>query len=212
MNKFGKHIEPNRSIFSSDPFGYSAFARQMLGMATTSAGFPVDITKPATGDELKNPILWLSQAHALSEAAVAVLRKNQDFESMPVLIRGVCDSQYCAVGLMLVGYSLEICLKSMMIMKEGIEGYKAIETRNRHHRLHQLATFIPDLSEKELAILRGLTHFVYWAGRYPDPGSGREDDAEEIFNISEKYKISAHDVFKLSGKIMKHTVEITNNM
>ena len=68
MNEFGKHIVPNRSIFASDPFGYSALARQMLGMATTSAGFPVDITKPATGDELKNPILWLSQAHALSEA------------------------------------------------------------------------------------------------------------------------------------------------
>lgn len=212
MNKFSKHIEPNRSIFTSDPFGYSAFARQMLGMASTSAGFPVDITKPATSDELKNPILWLSQAHALSEAAVAVLRKDQDFESMPVLIRGVCDSQYCAVGLMLVGYSLETCLKSMIIMKEGIEGYKAMEAQNRHHRLHQLATFIPDLNEKELAILRGLTHFVYWAGRYPDPGSGKENDAEDIFKISEKYKISAHDVFKSSDKIMKHTIKITNNI
>lgn len=172
----------------------------------------MDITKPATSDELKNPILWLSQAHALSEAAVAVLRKDQDFESMPVLIRGVCDSQYCAVGLMLVGYSLETCLKSMIIMKEGIEGYKAMEAQNRHHRLHQLATFIPDLNEKELAILRGLTHFVYWAGRYPDPGSGKENDAEDIFKISEKYKISAHDVFKLSDKIMKHTIKITNNI
>ncbi len=87
-----------------------------------------------------------------------------------------------------------------------------MEAQNRHHRLHQLATFIPDLSEKELAILRGLTHFVYWAGRYPDPGSGKENDAEDIFKISEKYKISAHDVFKLSDKIMKHTIKITHNI
>lgn len=212
MQKIEATLKPNRSNFGKDPFGYSALARHKLGIASTIAGFPVDITKPATDSELKNPVLWLTQAHALSEAATAVLEKDQAFGTMPPSVRGACDSQYCAVGLMLVGYSLEICLKSMMIMKEGIDGYKAIEKQNRHHRLHQLASFIPGLSEKELAILKGLTHFVYWAGRYPDPGSGREDDAEDIFNISEKYQVSAKDLFTLSTKVMNHASNIANNL
>lgn len=42
-------------------------------MARTVAGFPVDITKLATTEELKNPLLWLCQARALSDAAVIVI-------------------------------------------------------------------------------------------------------------------------------------------
>jgi hypothetical protein len=209
MNDFEKYLKPNREDFGKDPFGYSALARHKWGTAATMAGFPIDISKPATSEELKNPILWMSQAHALSEAAVAVLKKDQNFQAMPLAVRSACDSQYCAVGLMLVGYSLEICLKSMIIIQKGVEGYKEVESKNRHHRLHDLANFVPNLSKKELAILRGLTHFVYWAGRYPDPGSGREDEAEEIFEIAEKYRITAHDLFKLSTKVMRHAQEVT---
>jgi hypothetical protein len=209
MKDMEKYLKPNRENFGKDPFGYSALARHKLGTASTIAGFPVDISKPATSEELKNPLLWMSQAHALSEAAVAVIKKEQEFEVMPFSVRSTCDSQYCAVGLMLVGYSLEICLKSMIIIKEGIEGYKEIEKKTRHHRLHDLAKFIPDLSKKDIAILRGLTHFVYWAGRYPDPGSGNEVDAEEIFDIAEKHRITAHDLFKLSARIMNHAQVVT---
>lgn len=212
MKKIEENLKPSRDGFAKDPFGYSALARHKLGMASTLAGFPVDITKPATDEELKNPVLWLTQAHALSEAAVAVLKKEPAFATMPLSVRSVCDSQYCAVGLMLIGYSLEISLKSILIIKSGISGYKEIEKQNRHHRLHRLASFIPDLSEKELAILKGLTHFVYWAGRYPDPGSGREDDAEDIFNISEKFQISAKDLFALSTKVMCHVSDIASKM
>lgn len=209
MNTFDKYFKPNREDFGKDPFGYSALARHKWGMASTIAGFPIDISKPATTEELKNPILWMSQAHALSEAAFAVLRKEQDFEVMPPLIRSACDSQYCAVGLMLLGYSLEICLKSMMIIKEGIDGYKRIEKKTRHHRLHDLANFVPNLNKKDMAILRCLTHFIYWAGKYPDPGSGREEETEKIFEISEKYQIAARDLFSLSSKIMNHAQKVT---
>jgi len=212
MHKIESILNPDREKFGQDPFGYSAQARHKFGLASTFAGFPVDITKPATDSDLKNPVLWLTQAYALSEAATAVLTKSQEFKSMPLSVRGICDSQYCAVGLMLVGYSLEICLKSILIMKEGIEGYKKIEKQHRHHRLHKLASFIPDLSDKEMAILKGLTHFVYWAGRYPDPGSGREDDAEDIFNISEKHQISAKDLFNLSTKVMHYTSNVANEI
>ena len=129
---------------------------------------------------------------------------------MPQLVRSVCDSQYCAVGIMLVGYSLEICLKAMMIMKDGIESYIELERRLRHHRLHELAKFVPDLSEKDKAILTVLTHFVYWAGRYPDPGFGKENDVEEIFTLSETFQISAKDLFILSSKIMSEAKKVAD--
>jgi hypothetical protein len=204
MENFDNYLKLYRNGFGQDPFGYSASARDKWGIAAMLAGFSVDISKPATSEDLKNPILWMCQAQALSEAAIAILKKEQNFETMPWSVRSICDSQYCAVGLMLVGYSLEICLKSMLIIKNGINGYTSIEKKSRHHRLQELAVFVPNLSEKDLAILKGLTHFVYWAGRYPDPGSGREDDAEEIFALAEKYEISAFDLFQLATRIMKH--------
>ena len=203
---------PNRESFDSDPFGYSALARQKWGMAKTIAGYPVDITKPATSEELKDPTLWLTQAQALSQAAVIVLRNNPELKFMPEPIRGVCDSQYCAIGLMLVGYSLEICLKAMMILKNGISHFIEEEKLYKHHRLQELADFVPDLNSKDKAILKLLTHFVYWAGRYPDPGTKRVNDAEEIFHLSEKYEISAKDLFVLSSKIMDYATEVTGDL
>jgi len=204
MDDYKKYLKVDRTGFGKDPFGYSALARQKWGMASTIAGFPVDISKPATSEELKNPVLWMSQAHALSQAAIAVLRTEQSFDEIPMPVRSLCDSQYCAVGLMLVGYSLEICLKSLMIFNEGVEGYKKLEKKTRHHRLHELAKLIPGLDRREVEMLRGLTHFVYWAGRYPDPGSGREEDADELFKISEDYQVSAHDLFGLVTKVMSY--------
>jgi len=180
-------------------------------MARTVAGYPVDFDKPPTNEDLKSPILWLSQAHALSQAASVVLKSNPNLIVMPQPVRSVCDSQYCAVGLMLVGYSLEICLKAMLIMKHGIERYSQNEKKHKHHRLVQLAEFIPDLSEKDKAILKNLTSFVTWAGRYPDPGSGRKDNPDEIFNLSEKYEIAARDLFSLSARIMNHANQIVEN-
>jgi hypothetical protein len=209
MHSLLPHISPNRDQFAADPFGYSALAWHRWVIAQEIAGFPGDPTKAPTSDDLKSPVLWLSQAHALSEAAATVIRNTPNLEHMPELTRGVCDSQYCAVGLMLVGYSLEICLKAMIIIRLGPETYSAEERKHRHHDLVKLSSFIPDLSEKDNAILALLTHFLMWAGRYPDPGSGREDNATLIFELSEKYQISAKDLFILSTRVMRHVQELT---
>lgn len=198
-------IQPNRKMFDADPFGYSAMAWLKLGMAATLAGYEVDISKPPTAEDLKNPSLWLSQAHAMSEAAKALFECEPPFESMPLPIRGVCDSQYCAVGLMLVGYSLETCLKAMIIIRLGVDTYMEEEKTYKHHRLVDLAAFIPGLTDKDKAILQELTHFTRWAGRYPDPGSGRVDDAEEIFALAESHQIAAKDLFALVTMVMRHT-------
>lgn len=82
----------------------------------------------------------------------------------------------------------------------------AEQRQYRHHRLEQLASFVPELTEKDKAILGLLAHYLTWAGRYPDPGSGREQAAEDIFVLSEKHQITARDVIGLAARIMNHTV------
>src|SRR5689334_6545382 len=101
-------IGPDRKRFSDDPFGYSALAWYKWGTIQTIAGFPVDPQAKPTSADLKTPVLWITQARALSEAAHAVLGQEPAWERMPISARGICDSQYCAVGLMLVGFSLEV--------------------------------------------------------------------------------------------------------
>ena len=201
-------ISPCDDAFGSDPLGYSALGWHKWGMVQTLAGFPVDLTKGPTSNDLKSPVLWLSHAHAMAEAARAVLQGTPNLEVMPEPIRGVTHCQYHAVALMLVGYSLEICLKAMLIIKKGITSYQAEEKKHYHHSLEKLAEFIPGLSAKDNAILSGLTHYVRWAGRYPDPGFGKEGHAEEIFQLSEQNQISAKDVFALASSILRHSREV----
>ncbi|MEW6300826.1 MAG: hypothetical protein AB1671_24360 [Thermodesulfobacteriota bacterium] len=209
MKSLEQHLLPDRNAFSTDPFGYSALAWQKWAVAQSVAGLPADPQKPPTSQDLKSPVLWLGQAHALSEAARIVLLGEPNLNHLPILTRGVCDSQYCAVGLMLVGYSLEVCPKAMLILRKGIDVYTSKEREHKHHKLEKLSEFIPDLNEKDKAILGLLTHFVLWAGRYPDPGFDRESDAERIFTLSEKYQISASDLFRLATYVMGHVKVVT---
>ena len=208
MHPLEKSIGPNPQGFDEDPIGYSALAWHKWDMAQTMAGFPVDISKAPTAVDLKSPVLWLTQARALSEAAVQVLRAGPNLDHLPIYTKGVCHCQYYAVALMLVGLSLETCLKMMFIVREGIEGFMKKERKRRHHRLQELSEFIPDLTEKDRAILECLTHFIYWAGKYPDPGSGRVNDAVDVFNISEKHEISAKQLFELAARVMRYAQEV----
>jgi len=77
-------------------------------MILAQQGFPIDPTKPPTPQDLKDPILWLCQANALQEAAVVLVKNEPSFDKMPSSVRGMCDTQYCAVALMLIGYSLDL--------------------------------------------------------------------------------------------------------
>lgn len=197
-------LQPNVDGFAADPLGYSALAWHKWGLLATANGFPVDITKPPTVADLKNPVLWLSHAHALSEAAVHLVRNPPAFDSFPAELRTICHSQYHAVALMLVGYSLEVCLKAMILLRVGVDEFIRQERSHFHHRLEELSNFVPNLDEKDLAILKGLSHFVLWAGRYPDPGTKRVSNAVDVFEISEKYRISAKDLFEISARIMRY--------
>lgn len=208
---FHDPLEPDRRRFDADPFSYSALAWYKWGAAQAAAGIPTDPSKRPTREDLKSPILWFSQAHALVEAAMGVLRSRPEWQQVPQPMRSMCDSQHCAVGLMLVGYSLEICLKGMLILRKGVEVYQAEEKKHQHHRLEELAEFIPGLEEKDLAILRLLTHFVLWAGRYPDPGKGRDEHLEEIFQNAEKHQICARDLFVVAGRVMSYSQQVVDD-
>lgn len=204
----GDTLRPSKNGFKNDPFGYAALGWHKWAMAQTVAGFNVDLEAGPTSEDLKSPVLWLSHAHAMAEAARVLIQGDPDLDPMPANIRGVSHCQYHAVALMLVGYSLEICLKAMLIIKNGVASYQANEKEHRHHRLGELAAFIPGLTAKDQAILKALSHFVRWAGRYPDPGFGKESHAEEIFALSEGFQISAKDLFTLAASIMGHTREV----
>lgn len=203
-----EYILPSKDAFASDPFGYSGLGWHKWGMAQTLAGISVDLQKGPTSEDLKSPVLWLSHAHAMTEAARAVLQGTPNLEVMPEPVRGVTHCQYHAVALMLVGYSLEICLKAMLIMQKGVAAYQAEERKHHHHSLGKLAEFVPGLCEKDRAILSGLSHYVRWAGRYPDPGFGKEGHAEEIFQLSEGSQITAKEVFALAVRIMGYSREV----
>ncbi|BCO27057.1 hypothetical protein MIZ03_1944 [Rhodoferax lithotrophicus] len=202
MRSPAEFLAPNRHGFEADPFGYAGLAWTRWAIAQNVAGFNVDPEKPPTSQDLKSPILWLSHAHALSEAAANVIRGEPNLAHLPVFTKGVCHSQYFAVGLMLVGYSLEICLKGMLILRKGIDTYTADERTHKHHDLVRLAEFVPDLDEKDKATLRLLTYYLVWAGRYPDPGSGREDQTQTIFALSERHQIAGKDLFALAARVM----------
>jgi hypothetical protein len=208
MRSPAEFLAPNKSAFEADPFGYAGLAWTRWAIAQNVAGLNVDPEKPPTSEDLKSPILWLTHAHALSEAAVNVIRAEPNLDHLPVFVKGVCHSQYFAVGLMLVGYSLEICLKGMMILSKGVDSYVAEERAHKHHDLVRLADFVPQLNEKDKATLQLLTYYLVWAGRYPDPGSGREAQAQAIFALSEKHQISGKDLFALAARVMRHAQTI----
>jgi len=198
-------MQPKTPKFGEDPFGYSALAWHKWGLFAAANGFPIDITKPPTTEDLKNPVLWLCHARALSEAACCLVKNPPTFAHLPLVsLREICDSQYHAVVLMLVGYSLEVCLKAMILIKLGVDEFTKQEKSHFHHRLEELSKFIPGLNDKDRAILKCLSYFIVWAGRYPDPGSKRVNNAVDVFEISEQYKICAKDLFQLAARIMRH--------
>ncbi|MBS7459020.1 hypothetical protein [Coralloluteibacterium stylophorae] len=200
---------PDVTGFECDPFGYSAFAWHKFALILAANGIPKDPTKAPTAEDLKEPALWLSQANALSEAAVCLVKNDPKLQNVSAEYRTIVHSQYYAVVLMLVGYSLEVCLKAMMIIESGIDESIANERSHFHHNLHVLASFVPGLSRKDLEILRGLSHFVRWAGRYPDPGSRRLDQATDVFEIGEVNKVTARDLFDLASRVMQHATVVT---
>lgn len=205
-------LQPSREEFGSDPFGYggNAWVQWVMAAHLNSVDCPLDPEKPPTSKDLKEPLLWLSQSKALTLAAFAVIDSKQEYEDVPKPLRGMIDSQFRSVGLMLIGYSLEVALKGMIIIREGVDTYLEREKKKQTftHNLVKLAKFIPDLTEKDKAILGQFTRFLMWAGRYPDPGFNRIKAADDIHEISEKHQITMGDVVELADKVLKQVTVV----
>jgi len=202
---------PSRDQLAQDPAGYIRSAWVRCVMLANLNGGDIDPFESPSSEDLNSPLLWLTQAEAMTQAASVLLKNEPAFDTMPTELRGICDTQYCAVALMLVGYSLEVCLKAMIILRGGVDAYTQAEDKYQNHDLEKLAFFIDALGVKDLAILELLTHFVYWAGRYPDPGRRHIAKHEKIFAISEQHQISGQDLFQLAGKVMGHVRTMIDN-
>jgi len=213
-NMMIQQLQPSREEFSGDPFGYSANAwtQWVIAAQLHNTGHHLDLEKPSSED-LKQPFLWLSQSKALTVAAISVIESDEKFEEYEPFLRGIADSQLKAVGLMLFGFSLEVSLKGMIIIKEGTNVYLEREKAKKTftHNLVNLAKFIPELTDKDKAILKQFTQFLVWAGRYPDPGFNRMDNVEDIHKTSEQYEITMRDALDLVDKIMKHVTVVMEN-
>ena len=204
MDELSRCLYPDRTAFKADPFGYSSLALERWKILQDMEGSQKNLGQNTLRQELNSPELWLCQAQALTEAAITVLKNEPDFKPFPKILTGICDSQYCAVGIMLAGYSLEVCLKGMLIRKESVDGYLAQEKDRYHHRLEELGKIVPALSDKDKSILRLLTEFITWAGRYPAPKPNKENCREEIFSSSEAQRITAYDLIELCSRVVKH--------
>jgi hypothetical protein len=196
--------------FASDPIGYSSIAWEHWAIAQEEVGIAVDSFEGPSALDLNSSVLWLCHARAMESAAQIILRAQPDTRFVPKEVHKIFLSQHSAIGLMLLGYSLEICLKAQILIQVSSENY--IDNQHNHHDLCKLAASANlKLSEKENAILKAVSHFIRWAGRYPNPGAKRFQDRKELLNLSEKYKITARDLFTLSGEMMKRVESLLHD-
>ena len=189
--------------FNSDPFGYCSTVWHEWNCVQERAGFSISFPKSPTSEELKNPIFWICQSKSLSESAKILIRTEPDFSAMPATMYSICHRQYLASSLMLMGYSLEVLFKALSIQQLGIEAYTKKERKYFSHRLTWLVGQHTEINSQERAVLECLTHFIYWAGRYPDHGTGEESKLEDIFLISEGNKISMKELSTVLDKFTK---------
>jgi hypothetical protein len=137
---------------------------------TTEFGSIWDATAPAHMHERIGNLwlAWLAWAFVLEEAEVCLGEREVHRELptgevfMPMLL---------SVRAMLLGFALECCLKALWVRKGNKivrnGRYKGV-TGAKDHNLVQLAAaagFIPTTAETD--VLRRLSKFVRFAGRYP---------------------------------------------
>ncbi|MGO4894210.1 hypothetical protein [Flavobacterium sp. W21_SRS_FM6] len=197
--------------FSKDPFRYclTAWHEWSNIQAANCLDYVAELNP--TSNELKDPILWLCQAKALSVAAVTLTKSDPDFSSMPSSLISILHRQYFSGALLLVGYSVEVLFKALAINKLGIERYTEKERSYHNHKLTWLVEQHIPVNKKESAVLECLSHFIYWAGKYPDHGKGYEIKAQNVFDLCENNQITYEDIFKTCDRLFNEAARIISN-
>lgn len=189
---------PDRERFIADPFGYAGLGVDRWRFIKAMNGGHDSPEDPVSISDLNDPMLWLSQSQAITAAAVALMKVQPNFDHLPEEFHGILDGQVCATILMLVGYSLEVCCKAVILLEEGPESADQFT----HHKIQELVKYVGPLDEKQEIILGLLTEHCYWAGRYPSPKKNTES-FERIHKLSTQYEITAGDLFATAGHVQK---------
>lgn len=124
---------------------------------------PADFEEWAYEQSGKNPLAWRYSAENLLTAARAVKKEVKDFGGMM--------HSLAAVEAMLLGFAIECLLKAIYIKGENTlvkQGRYAHIPHAADHDLIQLAVAAKvSLTKVEKVVLRKLTPFILFAGRYP---------------------------------------------
>ncbi len=79
MHGFIEELNPNRSEFEADPFGYAAMSSYKLGFLHSVVEERAGLSPVLEPANLKAPVLWLCHAYALSEAARCLIGNEPKF-------------------------------------------------------------------------------------------------------------------------------------
>lgn len=196
-------------MFAKDPFGYSTSGWHRLQIVRARIGYHVDLDREPTAKDLMEPLLWLSHAKALTESARVLLQGSPNGD-VPEVLREIYSCQYYASVIMQISYSIEACLKALIVLRDGVDSFVRNEHAHKTHNLNKLSEHFTKTTKKEEAILRNLTHFSEWAGRYPNPGTAKIGKYSEINTLSTKHRITLEDLFALSAKTFQLVVDTLN--
>ena len=153
------------------------------------------INASSSYDLHKNALLpYWNKAESLRSGALVLWHTyNDDTTPINPTLLGFADGFSFGVSLppifyLLSGLSIEVLLKGIC---------KAVEQPvNNIHRLVDLAKSVGiDVSDDDTIILRAMTEYIYWAGRYPTPTKPDDwDAAQHIFDSQRRYggQLSEH--------------------
>jgi hypothetical protein len=122
-------------------------------------------------DELnKAPLPWFNKSSELRTAASALSNVGGAYP----------------VYLMICGMSLELIYKAIIVVKNSRSDASEDLKIDKHHKLVDLACKASiSLDDRNKGMLKILTHYIYWEGRYPTPKHAK--DIEDLENLSKEY-------------------------
>jgi len=113
-------------------------------------------------------ILWLAMKDENKSIFISQLGLDKNIN-----LNSACQKNYC----MLLGLSFELIIKAIIAAKNNIE--KIPET---HALIDIVKNININLTDKDLKILRLLSDYIVWAGKYPSPKKNYQlEDYKKIF-------------------------------
>jgi len=133
------------------------------------------------------------------EALLPYYNKAEELRGAALIIWAAHQSENHPVFSFLAGLSLEVLLK-------GICKGLARPAKNIHRLVDLSASAGIDLTNDDTIILRAMTEYIYWAGRYTTPTSLQSWlHAEDLFSAQERPSGSIRDMY-----IKERSIDLDN--